>query len=371
MTERFLLLNGKKFYFDEIAAYSFRNSIPLNGYEAKTLEFIRDWLSGVQEFPIQTSGSTGAPKLIALTRRQMEISARRTLKLLRLKQGDSMLVCLNTEYIAGIMMLVRGLLAEMDMTIVEPISNPLELVPEGQPIDFASFVPMQLQTILQDVPEEAVEQLNQMKAILVGGAPVSFSLQRDLKQLQVPVYHTYGMTETVSHIALRLLNGPTAAEYYETLEGVTIGQDNRGCLTIKADITDNETLITNDIVEILTPTRFRWIGRADNTINTGGVKVQTETVEVAVSEALADLERPPRFFVASQPDELLGEKMILILEGEKLPEEVEQQMQEKMRSLLRKFEMPKDTYYCPAFSETATGKISRQRTMQKLGLETD
>jgi o-succinylbenzoate---CoA ligase len=370
MTEKFLLLNGKKFYYDEIAAYSFRNSIPLNGYEAKTLEFCRDWLNGVQEFPIQTSGSTGTPKLITLSRQQMDISARRTVRVLGLSPGDHMLVCLNTEYIAGMMMLVRGLLADLQMTIVEPISNPLVLVAEEQEIDFASFVPMQLQTILQEMPE-AVQRLDRMKAILVGGAPVGFTLQRSLQQLQVPVYHTYGMTETASHIALRLLNGPNAAEYYETLEGVKIGQDNRGCLTIKADITQNDTLITNDIVEILTPSRFRWIGRADNTINTGGVKVQTEIVEVAVSEALADLDETPRFFVASQPDELLGEKVILVLEGKKLSEEAEQQLQEKLKGLLRKFEMPKDIYYSPAFSETATGKVSRLRTMQKLGLETD
>jgi O-succinylbenzoic acid--CoA ligase len=370
MTERFLLLNGKKFYYDEIAAYSFRNSIPLNGYEAKMLEFCRDWLNGVQEYPIQTSGSTGEPKLITLSRRQLEISARRTVRLLHLSKGDHMLVCLNTEFIAGMMMLVRGLLAELEMIIVEPISNPMVLVPEGQPIDFTSFVPMQLQTILYEMPH-AVETFNKMKAILIGGAPISFALQREIQQITAPVYHTYGMTETASHIALRLLNGPKAAEYYEILDGVTIGQDNRGCLTIKADITENETLVTNDIVEILTPTRFRWIGRADNTINTGGVKVQVEVVEVAVSEALADLQETPRFFVASQPDELLGEKVILVLEGNKLSEETEQQMLDKLRTLVRKFEMPKDIYYSPAFTETATGKVSRQRTLQKLGLEAD
>ena len=370
MTQRFLTLNGKKFYYDEIAAYSFRNSVPLNGYEAKTLEFCRDWLNGVQEFPIHTSGSTGTPKQITLTRKQMEISAQRTLKLLSLKADEHMLVCLNTEYIAGMMMIVRGLLADMQMTIVEPVGNPLTLTPSDEVYHFSSFVPMQLQTILHE-NGGALERLDNMKAILVGGAPVSFSLQRELQQLQVPVYHTYGMTETSSHIALRLLNGANAADYYETITGVTIGQDNRGCLTITADLTANETLVTNDIVEILTPTRFRWIGRADNTINTGGVKVQTEVVEVAVSEALAELEQAPRFFVASQPDELLGEKVILVLEGEPLTEDAEQLVMDKLRSLLRKFEIPKDVFYSAAFSETASGKVSRLRTMQKLGLETD
>ncbi|MCX2740355.1 AMP-binding protein [Pontibacter anaerobius] len=370
MTDKFLSLNGKKFYYDEIASYSFRDSIPLNGYESKTLEFCRSWLNGVQEFPIQTSGSTGVPKTINLTRTQLEASARRTIKLLQLQPADHTLVCLNTEYIAGMMMLVRGFVADLQMNIVEPISNPLTLVSPDEAIAFASFVPMQLHTILQETPER-LEQLNRMKGILVGGAPVTPTQQRELLQIQAPIYHTYGMTETCSHIALRKLNGPNAADYYNVLDNIQVGLDKRGCLTIKGDVTNNELLVTNDIVELLTPTRFRWIGRADNTINTGGVKVQTEKVELAIAEAFVDNDTSPRFFIAPQPDEVLGEKIVLIMEGEKLQQEEEQQLFERLRPLLKKFEMPKEVYYSHSFSETATGKISRQRTMQKLGLRTD
>ncbi|WP_439883247.1 AMP-binding protein [Pontibacter sp. MBLB2868] len=370
MTEKHLLLNGKKFYFDEIASYSFRNSIPLNGYETKTLEFCRNWLNGVQEFPIQTSGSTGIPKTIQLTRQQMEHSARRTIKLLGLQQGDCTLVCLNTEYIAGMMMLVRGFLAELQMIIVEPIGNPLTLVDRNEKIDFASFVPMQLHTILHELPE-ALPQLNGMKGILVGGAPVNPTLQRELQRIKAPVFHTYGMTETASHIALRRLNGLEAAEYYQVLDHIKVGLDKRGCLTIKGDVTNNELLVTNDIVELLTPKQFRWLGRIDNTINSGGVKVQVEKVELAVAEAFVELPDSPRFFIAAQPDEVLGEKVVLILEGNPLAAEVETQLLTKLKGMLRKFEVPREVYYSQAFSETATGKISRQRTMQKLGLHTD
>lgn len=363
-----LLLNGKKFYYDEIADYSFRNSIPLNGYEAKTLEFCRNWLTGVQEFHIQTSGSTGTPKQITLTRKQLEISARRTIKVLGLQENDSTFICLNTEYIAGMMMLVRGFAANLQMIIVEPIMNPFTLAPDLGKIDFGSFVPMQLQTILHETADgKAI--INQMKAVLVGGAPVGTTLQREIQQLKPPVYHTYGMTETASHIALRLLNGPKAAEYYEVLDTIQIGQDRRGCLTIKGDITNNEQIVTNDLAELLTPTRFRWIGRVDNTINSGGVKIQSEKVEAALAEAIAALDKPVRFFVASQPHELLGEKVVLVLEGEKMPEETEQHIFEKLRTLLQKFEIPKEVYYSPAFTETGTGKVSKQQTMQKLGLE--
>jgi o-succinylbenzoate---CoA ligase len=370
MAEKYLLLNGKKFYYDEIANYSFRNSIPLNGYETKTLEFCRNWLNGVQAFPIQTSGSTGTPKTISLSRQQIEASAKRTIKLLNLKPGDCTLVCLNTEYIAGMMMLARGFLADLSMIIVEPIGNPLTLVSQDEKIDFVSFVPMQLQTILQEMPE-ALPQLDQMKGILVGGAPVSPTLQRELQRIQAPVYHTYGMTETASHIALRRLNGANAAEYYQVLEKVTVGLDKRGCLTIKGDVTNNEKLITNDIVELLTPERFRWIGRIDNTINTGGVKVQTEKVELAIAEAFSEQTNSPRFFIAPQPDELLGEKIVLILEGESLSQDEEDKLFDNLKIRLKKFELPKDIYYSKSFTETSTGKLSRQRTMQKLGLHTE
>lgn len=370
MTDKYLSLNGKKFYYDEIASYSFRNSIPLNGYESKTLEFCRNWLNGVQEFPIQTSGSTGAPKIISLTRKQLEASARRTIKLLNLKPNDCTFVCLNTEYVAGMMMLIRGFIADLQMIIVEPISNPLTLISPDENIAFGAFVPMQLHTILQESPER-LEQLNQMKGILVGGAPVTPTQQRELLRIQAPIFHTYGMTETASHVALRRLNGPDAADYYNVLDDIEVGLDKRGCLTIKGDVTNNELLVTNDIVELLTPTRFRWIGRADHTINTGGVKVQIETVELAIAEAFADNANSPRFFIAPQPDEVLGDKVVLILEGEKLGEQEEQQLFERLRPLLKKFEMPKEVYYSRAFSETATGKVSRQRTLQKLGLHTE
>ncbi|MCC9135227.1 AMP-binding protein [Pontibacter silvestris] len=369
MAEKTLLLNGKKFHFDEIVNYSFRNSIPLNGYEAKTLEFCRNWLNGVQEFPIQTSGSTGTPKPITLTRQQLELSARRTIKILNLESGDSTLICLNTEYIAGMMMLVRGFMAEMEMNIVDPVSNPLAILPADKKIDFGSFVPLQLQTIMLDTPDR-ISQLSNMKGILVGGAPVNTSLLRQIQQIKTPVYHTYGMTETASHIALRLLNGNKPIEYYEVLNGLKIGLDKRGCLTVKGDVTNNELLITNDLVELLTPTRFRWIGRADNTINTGGIKVQLEKVEKAVAESLAILENASRFFVATQPDELLGEKIILVVEGEPLTPETEQELITHLRAMLKKFEVPKQILYSSSFSETASGKILRQRTMQKLGLAT-
>ncbi len=354
-----LLLNGKKFFLDEIQHYSFRESIPLNGYEAKTLEFCKNWLQGVQEFPVQTSGSTGAPKLISLTRAAMEASTDRTLQLFDLKPEDKVLVCLNTEYIAGIMMLVRGLVGQLHLTIVEPSANPfLHVAPEIE-FDFVAMVPLQLQTILDQAPETK-NRLNRMKAVLLGGAPVSAQLQEATNTLSVPVYQSYGMTETVSHVALRRLNGSEKTDHYIAPKGIKLEQDARGCLVITADVTNHQKVVTNDRVNLLNAHTFEWLGRIDNTINSGGVKIQIEIVEAALEAALADLGLPRVCFVGSLPDEKLGERLIAVIEGSPLTDDNEANLKAKLSANLSKYEQPKQFGYLPALPRTATGKIDRR-----------
>ncbi|PIQ21806.1 MAG: acyl-CoA synthetase, partial [Cytophagales bacterium CG18_big_fil_WC_8_21_14_2_50_42_9] len=254
-----LVINGKTFYYEEIAAYSFRESIPINGYEAKVLEFCRNWLNGQQEFVVHTSGSTGTPKNITLTRRQLEVSARQTMEALQLKPGDRTLVCLNVEAISGMMMLVRGFLAELHLTIIEPIGNPLAFSKPEQPFDFISLVPYQLQTIITETPAKKLI-LDFAKGILVGGAPINSDLLKQIQEIKAPIYHTYGMTETVSHIALRRLNGDQPEDLFTAFPDIMLGQDERGCLTIKGDVTDQQTIITNDLVNLHPQHKFAWLG---------------------------------------------------------------------------------------------------------------
>lgn len=358
-----LLLNGKVFYYDEIAAYSFRNSVAMNGYEAKTLELCRDWLNGVQEFGIQTSGSTGAPKVITLTRQQLEASAQATITVLNIKPKDKLLVSLNTETVGGLMLLVRGFLAEMEMTIIEPTANPFAVLPPGSRFDLASFVPMQLHEMLQLSPESPAF-LNQMKAILVGGGPVNAPLHAQIKQLTVPVYHTYGMTETASHVALRLLNTPQASPYFKALPGVQLATDARGCLTISGQQTNQERIVTNDLVRLLDGETFEWLGRADFVINSGGVKVQAEKVETALELALAQLGLTQNSFIASLPDARLGEKVIAVLEGQPLDQVRKSQLLHKLENLLTRYELPKALFYLPQFKKTASGKLDRLQTLK-------
>lgn len=209
----------------------------------------------------------------------MQASARLTGQTLGLQPGDAALVCLNVRYVAGVMMLVRGLELGLSLTIQEPSGNPLaNLDPATDRFAFAAFVPLQLQTILEQTPDK-MPILNGMKAIVVGGAATSLALERALQVITAPVYATYGMTETVSHIALRRLNGPDASEVFTALDGVTLGTDERGCLHSTAAATNFEQIQTNDVVELIDPAHFRLLGRADRVINSGGVKIQPERVE--------------------------------------------------------------------------------------------
>jgi O-succinylbenzoic acid--CoA ligase len=364
-----LLLNGREFRYADIQQYPATTPFELNGYEAKVLDFCRQWLNGTQDVALHTSGSTGQPQPVLMKRHQLEASARRTGDYFDLGPGDRMLVCLNCEFVGGMMMLVRGFERRMHLTIVEPHADPLALVPTEAKFDFASFVPLQLRAVLA---AGHAERLNQMKAILVGGAAVDASLAKQIRQLTVPVYLTYGMTETASHIALRRLNGPKPTTAYQVLPGIHVAQDARGCLTVRADVTDDQLITTNDRIKLLDAHTFEWLGRVDFVINSGGVKVQAEKVEQVLEVALAELGLPGRrVFIAGRPDERLGEQVTAYLEGEPLPEPQQQQLMSLLRKRLGKYERPRELVYVPQFQTTASGKLNRLATLQGLVIATE
>jgi O-succinylbenzoic acid--CoA ligase len=241
----------------------------LSDYERRVLQFCQQWLAGQETFTLQTSGSTGQPKAIQLTRAQMITSAHWTGEALGLRPGDRALVCLSVAYIAGMMMLVRGFELGLQVTVIEPMSRPLAHFPPTVRFDFTAMVPLQLHETLRGTPHESVI-LDHMKAVLIGGAPISLALEEYSQRVQAPLYHTYGMTETVSHIALRRFNGPQRSDYFLPFDEVRLGKDARGCLTITSALTRGETLQTNDLVALQTDGSFRWLGRIDNVINSGG-----------------------------------------------------------------------------------------------------
>jgi O-succinylbenzoic acid--CoA ligase len=335
-------------------------------YQTEARDFCRAWQSRQDRFILHTSGSTGTPKPIELTRSQMKASAHLTGQTLGLQPGDTTLVCLNIRYIAGVMMLVRGLELGLPMTIVEPVSNPL-LLPETEDKSFAftALVPLQLQTILTETPEKKAV-LDDMKAILVGGAATSPALEALIQPITAPVYATYGMTETVSHIALRRLNGPDASDIFTALTGVDLGVDERQCLHITSAATNFERIQTNDVVDLIDPMQFRLLGRADSVINSGGVKVQPEVIERLIQSTLVDAGLAPRLFVAGLPDERLGQRVVLVLETVSLTDAQWAACQQAVRDVLGGYSVPKAWYTVSAFTETATGKIDRRTTISQI-----
>ena len=355
-----LLPAGQTFTADQLRAAP---ALPdLTPYERQVIAFCRQWVMGQESFSLQTSGSTGTPKPIALTRTQMAASAQMTGKVLGLQPGDRALVTLNTQYIGGLMMLVRGMELGLHLVVEAPASMPLAGFGPGVHFDFFSFVPLQLQhTLAQE--STTLGLLNRAKAILVGGAPVWVGLEEMLQVITAPVYQTYGMTETVSHVALRRLNGPERQAHYTLLEGVKMTTDERSCAVIDPNLPGLSPVITNDVVELLTPATFRWLGRADNMINSGGVKVQAEKIEGLVEKIFGNLDVKKRFFVVGLPHPELGESVVLILEGSPLPNETENHLTQFLQHSLSKYERPKSIRYVPSFAETPTGKIDKRLTL--------
>ncbi|CAN5539308.1 AMP-binding protein [soil metagenome] len=355
-------VNNLSFSYAEISSGIYKNQ-GLTEYLEKTLDFCKDWLSGKEKFTISTSGSTGNPKIIEISAEQIKVSAQMTIKALGLKPNDKALVCLNTSYIAGMMMLVRGMVGKLSLNIIEPISNPfLNLDPFYIPVDFVALVPLQLSAALSD--PDSRKKLLKVKSIIIGGAPVTATLEDECKNLPSAIYETYGMTETVSHIALRRLNGPERSNCFKVLPGVEIDTDSRECLKIRGALTNYEWLITNDKVKLVDHKTFEWLGRVDNVINSGGIKIQTESLEKKIFPMLKKLNINHQFFIASLPHPTLGEAIILFLEGKDSVSGIEI-LNKEFSEKLNKYEVPKEVIFLKNFNQTPTGKIQRKETMKK------
>ena len=339
-----------------------RESRPENDYFAKAWDFINAWLGGQEEFILHTSGSTGTPKPIIIKRNQLSASAIMTGEALQLGPGTKALVCPNVSYIAGLMMLVRAMELDWDISVTEPASNPLLELPEDDHFDFVALVPMQLAAIMENPSTK--EKTHHLGKILLGGAPVSLSLQKKIQEIPTPIYLSYGMTETVSHIALRRLNGPDASAYFTFLPNLTFGVDDRGCLYVRGAVTNGEKVQTNDLVHISSNT-FEWLGRADHVINSGGIKIILDKIDAQIAQVFDQMNLPNAFFAWSEPDEKLGQKLVLIIEGE-LNQFTKDEVQAEIRAHISAYETPKRIYFADQFEKTATGKVDKRSTFQYL-----
>lgn len=324
-----------------------------DGFEAAQ-SFVRSWLDNKQFFSQKSSGSTGKPTIFEISRSQITASAERTASALDLQPEMKALICINMGYIGGKMMLARGLLLGWHMHITPPGAAIADWLPEEAQFDFSAMVPLQIEALLKQKKGKAL--LNRIDKVIVGGAAASEALIQQLQSLSCQVYATYGMTETVSHIALQLLNGAEKANSFQLLPGVAHGLDARDCLKIKADVTNDQWIQTNDIVQFTDTDRFRVIGRADNVINTGGVKVQVESLEAAIAQT--GLISESAFAITSAKDTSLGQQIVLVLESKSAPPT---NLINALKPLLPAYHTPKAVFTLPEFPKTMSGKLDRIR----------
>lgn len=317
----------------------------------KVENFLLDWTSEGETVNVQTSGSTGVPKIFGIEKKKMINSAVMTCNFLGLKEGDTALLCLPVEYISGKMMIVRSMERKLKLIVSEPSLHPVENL--EQEVNFCAMTPLQV--------ENSLDKLHLIKNLIIGGAAVSESLKNKILKMNLDrsnrIFETYGMSETLSHIGLKQLM-PEPEEYFTVFENVSISLDERGCLAIFAPNINAELLVTNDLVEIKNDKQFKFLGRIDNVINSGGAKIFPEALE-----ALVKKEIPNEVIFAGLPDESLGQKLILIIEGDQSDEVVQ------TISLLpfeKKFHKPKEIIFIDAIPRTPNGKVNRLELYKRI-----
>ena len=315
-------------------------------------DFIREWTSEDPDVEVHTSGSTGTPKVFRATKQRMKESARITCESLGLRKGDQALLCLSPDYIAGKMMIVRALEYGMKLCCIPPSSHPMAAKNLPKKIDFCAMVAMQVKVSLQKEHER--KRLMGIGHLIVGGSAIDEQLARELRAFPNAVWSTYGMSETLSHIALRRLSGEDAEPWYRPLRNVEVGLDERGCLTIHAPLVCPTLLHTNDMALISHDSkgvRFRVTGRIDNVVVSGGLKIQIEEVEAILCKGL---EKP--FVVTKTRDTMLGEALCLLTQDTDT-----KKVEQRCKAMLPHYHIPKRIFHVSAIPLTDNGKPARKK----------
>lgn len=344
MFPSYISLNGIRYTSEQILQMK-ADGEPL--YLQQIFSFLKEWFSDSAYVRVKTSGSTGAPKEYMVEKEKMRNSALMTCRFFALDATKNALLCMSAEYIAGKMMLVRAIVSGMNLVCVEPCGNPLRDI--ASKIDFAAMVPMQLYNTLQHETETCA--LNRIGDVIVGGGAVRPSLTESLHTLRCSVWSTYGMTETLSHIALRRLNGKCASAHYTPLQGVRVTLAERGTLDIEAPLLCDGILHTNDVAALHDDGTFDILGRIDNTVCSGGIKIQLERMEEKLQQVL---DFP--FAATSVPDEKFGEALVLLVATD-TPDSA---LLPTIRKALPKFWLPKHIVHCAEIPLTPTAKPDRK-----------
>ena len=336
-----IVFNSEFFRDSQIPDYFHKTS-----QHQKLYLFLKEWFSDDSHIQLHTSGSTGEPKQITVEKRKMLQSANMTCNFFNLKENDKALLCLSADYIGGKMMVVRAICCRLNLHIVEPSGNPLKEA--SQYYDFAAMVPLQVYNSIKD--EDGKERLAKIKNLIVGGSPIDKELEGTLRNFPNSVYSTYGMTETLSHIGLRKINGEKPDSFYIPLPGVSLKLSDEQTLIIDAPLLSDQLIVTNDIVEIKANNTFRILGRIDNVINTGGMKVQAEEVEQQLRPYIMG-----NFVVTSIPHSKLGECIVLLADTSNN----EDYIKDIAEKVLPQYQQPKHFITVTDIPITGNGKTDR------------
>ncbi|WP_109830009.1 AMP-binding protein [Reichenbachiella versicolor] len=347
MTIQFKNTSCKPDEFDKIVA--------LDSSYARLGMFIKEWIQGQELFTFHTSGSTGIPKPIQIKRSQITSSVKSTASALNLDNTKRILLCLNPDYIASIMMMARALILDIDILITKPSSDPLQHL--SKKVDFASFVPFQVYNMIKS---GSITKVNKIENILIGGAPLDSSGYQVLASLTCNAFLTYGMTETVSHIALMPIIGKYEDSQYYVLPEVEFGENNE-CLWVKGGMTDFQKVQTNDIVELTSNSTFKWLGRKDNVINSGGIKIHPEQLERFIKDEFKLQDINDEFYLTAKTDAQLGEALILVIESTDWRQDILEIISTPIKNQFSKYHIPREVVFLSQFERTPSGKVKRAR----------
>ena len=325
-------------------------------FECEVKNFLKEWISSSETVDVATSGSTGTPKKLKIEKEKMRNSAKMTCDFFDFKEGDSALLCLPVAYVSGKMMVVRALERKMVLKIADSSTKPLIHLIEK--IDFCAMTPLQV--------ENSLDKIHFIKNLIIGGAQVSENLKQKIantlkdKNADCHIFETYGMSETLSHIALKEIY-PNENEYFSILNDIEISTDDRNCLKIEAPKLNSEILQTNDIVDLIDKQHFQFLGRADFVINSGGAKIFPEELENLLKSKLLTFGIENELVFIGKKDEVLGQKLVLIIEGN-----FNENIIQKVNSIAfeKKFHKPKEIQFIQKFPRTENGKILRREILK-------
>ncbi len=319
-------------------------------WEVALYQFLNRWYSDVPTMEFFTSGTTGDPKNIVLSKDVMRASARQTLSFFKMEAGSRVLLCLNPQYIGGAMMLVRAMEGGLHLDAVAP-QHLTELFPLNKSYHFVSMAPLQVEKLTQDLGETWTSSF---QYILLGGAGLTESQHEMFTQLPANKFWMgFGMTETSSHIALQSI--PNLAKGFELLPGIEARTNEEGCLQIRGTVTENKWFTTRDLVEL--KSKFiKFLGRFDDQINSGGVKISPVALEQSIQSILQKQGCSPQTIVISSiPDASLGEAVVLATTS-KFPLELKQ-----LNAELPKYHGIKKIYLIDRLPLTSQGKLDRKK----------